>query len=31
MRGAAAGFGVGLVAACDLAIAARSAFFTLAY
>ncbi len=31
IRGAAAGFGVGLVAACDLAIAARSAFFTLAY
>jgi len=31
IRGAAAGFGVGLVAACDLAIAAQDAFFTLAY
>ena len=31
IRGAAAGFGVGLVAACDLAIAADDAFFTLAY
>jgi 2-(1,2-epoxy-1,2-dihydrophenyl)acetyl-CoA isomerase len=31
VRGAAAGFGVGLVAACDLAIASDSAFFTLAY
>lgn len=31
VRGAAAGFGVGLVGACDLAIAADSAFFTLAY
>ncbi|MCB1740594.1 MAG: enoyl-CoA hydratase/isomerase family protein [Gammaproteobacteria bacterium] len=31
VRGAAAGFGVGLVACCDLAIAADSAFFTLAY
>ena len=31
IRGAVAGFGVGLVGACDLAIAADSAFFTLAY
>jgi 2-(1,2-epoxy-1,2-dihydrophenyl)acetyl-CoA isomerase len=31
IKGAAAGFGVGLVAACDLAIAADDAFFTLAY
>ena len=31
VRGAAAGFGVGLVAACDLAIASNKAFFTLAY
>ena len=31
IRGAVAGFGVGLVAACDLAIAADTAFFTLAY
>ena len=31
VRGAAAGFGVGLVASCDLAIAADDAFFTLAY
>ena len=31
VRGAAAGFGVGLVAACDLAIASSKAFFTLAY
>lgn len=31
IRGAVAGFGVGLVGACDLAIAAESAFFTLAY
>lgn len=31
IQGAAAGFGVGLVAACDLAIAADNAFFTLAY
>ncbi len=31
IRGAAAGFGLGLVAACDLAIAADDAFFTLAY
>ena len=31
VRGAAAGFGVGLVGSCDLAIAADSAFFTLAY
>jgi 2-(1,2-epoxy-1,2-dihydrophenyl)acetyl-CoA isomerase len=31
VRGAAAGFGVGLVGACDLCIAAESAFFTLAY
>ncbi|MCY4501977.1 MAG: enoyl-CoA hydratase/isomerase family protein, partial [Alphaproteobacteria bacterium] len=31
VRGAAAGFGLGLVAACDLAIAADDAFFTLAY
>tara|TARA_Y100000588_G_C14232352_1_gene915830 strand:- start:1786 stop:2283 length:498 start_codon:yes stop_codon:yes gene_type:complete len=31
VKGAAAGFGVGLVAACDLAIAAEDAFFTLAY
>ncbi len=31
VRGAAAGAGVSLVAACDMAIAADSAFFTLAY
>ena len=31
IRGAVAGFGIGLVGACDLAIAAESAFFTLAY
>ncbi|MSO75594.1 MAG: enoyl-CoA hydratase [Alphaproteobacteria bacterium] len=31
VQGAAAGFGVGLVASCDLAIAADDAFFTLAY
>ena len=31
IQGAAAGLGVGLVGACDLAIAADSAFFTLAY
>lgn len=31
VQGAAAGLGVGLVAACDLAIAADTAFFTLAY
>lgn len=31
IRGAVAGFGVGLVAACDLALAAESAFFKLAY
>ena len=31
INGAVAGFGVGLVAACDLAIAAEDAFFTLAY
>ena len=31
IRGAAAGFGIGLVASCDLAIAADDAVFTLAY
>lgn len=31
VRGAAAGFGMSLVAACDLAIAAEDAYFTLAY
>ncbi len=31
VRGAAAGFGLSLVMACDLAIAADDAFFTLAY
>ena len=31
VRGAAAGFGVGLLAACDLAIAADDSFYTLAY
>ncbi len=31
INGAVAGFGMGLVAACDLAIAAEDAFFTLAY
>lgn len=31
VRGAAAGLGIGLVAACDLAIAADDAIFTLAY
>jgi len=31
VRGAAAGFGLGLVAACDLAMASDQAFFTLAY
>ena len=31
VRGAAAGFGLGLVAACDMAVAADDAFFTLAY
>ena len=31
VRGAAAGFGVSLVAACDMAIAAETAYFTLAY
>ena len=31
VQGAAAGFGLGLVAACDLALAADDAFFTLAY
>jgi 2-(1,2-epoxy-1,2-dihydrophenyl)acetyl-CoA isomerase len=31
IRGACAGFGVSLAAACDLAIAADDAFFTLAY
>ena len=31
IQGAVAGFGVGLVGACDLAIAADNAFFTLAY
>ncbi len=31
VEGAAAGFGLGLVAACDMAIAAEDAFFTLAY
>ena len=31
IQGAAAGFGVGLVASCDLAIAGDDAFFTLAY
>ena len=31
VQGAAAGFGLGLVAACDLALAADNAFFTLAY
>ncbi len=31
IRGAVAGFGVGLVASCDLAIAADDSFFTLAY
>ncbi|MFI5024611.1 MAG: enoyl-CoA hydratase/isomerase family protein [Alphaproteobacteria bacterium] len=31
VRGAAAGFGMSLVMACDLAIAAEDAFFTLAY
>ena len=31
VRGAAAGFGLSLVMACDLAIAAEDAFFTLAY
>ncbi len=31
IEGAVAGFGLGLVASCDLAIAADSAFFTLAY
>ncbi len=31
VRGAAAGFGVSLMAACDLAIAADDAFFTMAY
>lgn len=31
LEGAVAGFGISLMAACDLAIAADSAFFTLAY
>jgi len=31
IQGAVAGFGVGVVGACDLAIAAEDAFFTLAY
>lgn len=31
VRGAAAGFGFSLVAACDLVVADRTAFFTLAY
>ncbi|MDA8574074.1 enoyl-CoA hydratase-related protein [Alphaproteobacteria bacterium] len=31
VRGAAAGFGIGLMASCDLAIAAEDAIFTLAY
>lgn len=31
VRGAAAGFGLSLVLACDLAVAADSAYFTLAY
>ncbi|HXG81309.1 MAG TPA: enoyl-CoA hydratase-related protein [Sphingomicrobium sp.] len=31
IQGAVAGFGIGLVGACDLAIAADDAFFTLAY
>lgn len=31
INGAVAGFGMGLVAACDLAVAAEDAFFTLAY
>lgn len=31
IQGAVAGFGVGLVGACDLAVAADDAFFTLAY
>lgn len=31
VEGAAAGFGLGLLASCDLAIAADDAFFTLAY
>lgn len=31
IRGAVAGFGIGLVAACDLALAAENAFFKLAY
>jgi 2-(1,2-epoxy-1,2-dihydrophenyl)acetyl-CoA isomerase len=31
VRGAVAGFGVSLMLACDLAIAAEDAFFTLAY
>ena len=31
VQGAAAGFGLGLVGACDMAIAAEDAFFTLAY
>ena len=31
VRGAAAGFGISLVMACDLAIAAEDAYFTLAY
>src|SRR3546814_13697697 len=31
IQGAVAGFGVGVVGACDLAVAADDAFFTLAY
>jgi len=31
VRGAAAGFGISLVAGCDLAVASRDAFFTSAY
>ena len=31
IQGAVAGFGIGLVGACDLAVAAEDAFFTLAY
>jgi 2-(1,2-epoxy-1,2-dihydrophenyl)acetyl-CoA isomerase len=31
IRGAVAGFGIGMVGSCDLAIAADDAFFTLAY
>jgi 2-(1,2-epoxy-1,2-dihydrophenyl)acetyl-CoA isomerase len=31
VQGAAAGFGVSLIAACDLAIAAQSSYFTMAY